>query len=260
MISGSSNDGCWIVYDIETGCKDLEEMRFIDGGFDRTAIAHPGQFDPGAIKYGRMTDPEKREQKMAAAILKHQQALEDYEFAVSKAASDYDQQLLNDGALRAELCRVLTIGVRTSTGLTIIPESDNEAEIISGFWDRLKYHLMKSQLCISFNGHNFDLPVLIRRSMILGLQVPHCLRSNRRWWHQSLIDLREEWRCGVYGLSKRENISLDRLSRAMGRAGKTGSGKNFSYLWQNERESAISYLKADLVETEFAARRMGWFP
>ena len=88
--------------------------------------------------------------------------------------------------------------------------------------------------------------------MYLGVAVPYQIMGHGGRWNSAFVDIHEKWRCGQYG----EYISLDRLCKCMGLPYKTGSGKDFSRLWKEEREKAVEYLKNDLQITWQAAEKM----
>ena len=77
--------------------------------------------------------------------------------------------------------------------------------------------------------------------------VPHT-----RYWPDFWIDLMEVWKAGDY----RATISLDRMCKACGLEGKTGSGKFFSVLFEEDREAALDYLHNDLEITAKLAQRV----
>lgn len=125
--------------------------------------------------------------------------------------------------------------------------------------------------CNLMVGHNifeFDIPFLIRRSWLLGVEVPddvmdHTGRYPSKWF----IDTANVWRCGSRSA---EYIKLDQLAKALGVGGKvvdetTGeamSGKDFARLYfgtSEERGRALDYLAGDVDVTRRVASRLGIF-
>jgi predicted PolB exonuclease-like 3'-5' exonuclease len=203
-----------IIFDIETGAlprKQLQEQM-------------PEFAPPGNIK-----DPKKIALKLA----------------------EKEAKFMADAALNAETLQVLAIGMYDdeTEEVTIITEN-TETETIGKFWDKVCTGVSLTEELIGFNSNNFDIPVLVRRSYILGLSVPHNLRQ--RWIPDFCIDLMEMWQCG----DRQKRISLDRLCKLCGLEGKNGSGKYFSQMFEEDREGAIEYLINDIKITAKLAKRM----
>ena len=157
-------------------------------------------------------------------------------------------------ALSALTGRVLAIGIRYSTGVEVIMQNDDdEAQILRDFWhDCLNFEF--ADLWVGHNIIGFDLPFLMRRSMLLGVPVPHVIRP-MRYFDPRFIDTMEKWDLGTH-----ERISLDTLSKALGVGAKSGSGKDFAKLWREDRDAALAYLRHDLELTEKCALKMRCIP
>lgn len=90
---------------------------------------------------------------------------------------------------------------------------DDEAQVLSNFFDLLNTHFDKSfhKLC----GHNireFDVPYICRRAMVHGLQLPTIIDvSGKKPWEVGFIDTMELWKCG----DRKSFVSLDLLCRVM---------------------------------------------
>lgn len=209
-----------LIFDIETGAQPESNLRLLAPEFSAPA---------------NYKDPEK----IAAAIK------EKYDEWVDKAALD------------ASTGRVVAIGVWTeSKGIEIagVDDTATESDVIASFWDLCRELVPKGGQLIGFNILSFDLPFLIRRSLILGVPVPKWLRKQNRYWHDNLVDLMLEWTLGLYG----ERISLDRLAKCLGMDGKNGDGAVFAGLWESNREEAIAYLENDVLLTAKVAERFGY--
>jgi len=209
-----------IIFDIETGARPRTELDAIRPEFEA----------PRNLK-----DPAK----IAAAI------------------EEKHDEWLGKAALCASTGRVVAIGVSTfPENLISIIGTENpadEARVISDFWHIV--HKNPSARLVGFNSNGFDLPFLMRRSMLLGIPFPHDIRECR-YWSRRCIDLMEAWTLGIYG----ERISLDRLSKAFGLEGKNGHGADFCRLWEGttqERAQARSYLLNDIALTVRLAVKLG---
>lgn len=170
------------------------------------------------------------------------------------AIAEKKRKWLDDAALDALTGTILCIGIRTGSGEGVL--AGEETVILESFFKHLESRKEETGGACSFigyNSHSFDLPYILRRSWLLGVPVPSWIR-NGRYWHSCFVDLREIWQCGDRQAS---TGGLDGLARAMGLGSKTGSGKDFGRLWNEDREAAAAYCLNDLLLTEKIAARMG---
>jgi hypothetical protein len=103
---------------------------------------------------------------------------------------------------------------------------------------------------VTFNGHRFDLPYLIRRCWKLGVKISNTIQGPFRT--PRFIDLYEQWQC----FDRQESISLDKLSGFLGVGEKSGSGKDFAALFASDRSAALAYLANDLKLTADCYHKM----
>jgi hypothetical protein len=250
------------IFDIETGPRARQIVESFAGNFK--AFTPPGDFDPSTVALGNVKDVAKQAEKIEAARLKHEAskltARDDYE-AERKAFYDAAYER---AALSAITGRVLTIGVKEvgkpSEILCADDNDDSERELLTKWWE-----LVSEAQISSFSrlvGHNikkFDLPFLIQRSYYLGVEVPHGVIENDRYFSRIFIDTMERFTCGAHGVM----VSLDTLARFFGCPGKdtvdcTGARFAAMYLGSEEdRNTAITYLGHDLIMTESVATFMG---
>lgn len=172
-----------------------------------------------------------------------------------KIAADIEKKraaFIEKAALAPETGMVLAVGVIDSEKGFVLHAHQDERDTLTAFWDDIGY-IGASSGWAGWNIHGFDLPFLIRRSWILCVPIPAWLR-NGRYWDASLIDLML-----LYSLGERDYISLDVAAGALGVGRKTGSGADFSKLWNGvpeQRIRAIEYLQNDLALTQKVARRI----
>ena len=207
------------VFDIETGPLPERDIR---------RIAPP--FDPDVVKTGNL-GLEKIAEKLDLAKRNHLNNIK------SKAA------------LKAEYGQVLAIGW-SDGDTTIVQMKGDEKTLLKTFWEAAdeSYHIRGKW--VGFNVFHFDLPFLIRRSIITGVTVPQGLQpKNNRYYRDFWVDLMQCWQAGDY----REMISLDRFAKALGHDGKNGSGKYFSQLLEEDESAASAYLENDLLLTRQVA-------
>lgn len=248
-----------IVFDIETASLPDEQLRPIFEA-DYEPLPHPGEFDPASVKYGNTKDATKRAEKLKECQDAHTLAVNQYAETANTHRAEAWQSFLDRAALNPATGCVLAIGVRSidSPKSFILGAGDEpEEKILADWWAfAIKIRAAKRMLI----GHNilqFDLPFLIRRSWILGVEVPSFVRQGR-YFSDCWIDTREVWLCG-----QRQNecsSSLGDVARSLGAGSKNGEGKEFGRLWRGtseERQQAIAYLTNDLQMTAAVAQRMG---
>lgn len=172
--------------------------------------------------------------------------------------------LLDRAALSALSGRVLAIGYMNlatkkkavdcvSDGSSDQVSPRSEVDLLNGFWKKVADRREQ----IGFNIKGFDLPFLVRRSYILGVDVPADV-FNGRHFSDLFTDLLDRWRCG----NNQEYVSLDSLCRACNCGAKPDDvdGATFAaYFLQGgeKRAQAIAYALNDLDMTAELAERMG---
>ena len=222
-----------IIFDIETGSLPDSEIERIAPNFDESSV-----------KVGNFG--------IEKAIEK-----------INSAKASHLNQIREKAALHAEYGQVLAIGIEFPEGtlrekLSLLVSTGEESKVLEDFWGlALKSYERGGEVWIGFNSNNFDLPFLLRRSMILGVKVPKQLTPMPRYWPGEFwIDLMDLWKAGDY----RATISLDRFCKASGLEGKNGSGKWFSQLLKEDEEAAIEYLKNDIaITSQLAKKALGVF-
>lgn len=164
--------------------------------------------------------------------------------------AEHEAEVMERAALDPTISKVLAIGY-VSDGKTETHIGD-ERDLLAGFWFKINRLVEKQHKLVGFNICGFDLPFLMRRSWILGVPFSNALRRGRYWNDNYIIDLAEMWKLGVYN----DHISLDRLSKVLGIGQKSGSGKDFHKLLEENPEKALEYLKTDLDLTAKLAQRL----
>ena len=224
------------VFDIETGPLPDEEI---------ARIAPP--FNEDKVKVGNL-------------------GLEKQLAKVKEARENHLAKIKNKAALNGEYGRVLACGfaqgdatewvsVNEVESLFIAEETDKaEAALLKKIWARLGKARESHCLLVGHNSNAFDLPHLLRRSFILHVRPLWEIVPNRRYFPDFCVDLMDAWRMGDYDPEKR--IGLDRLAKAMGFEGKSGSGKYFAETWRNDPDAAKEYLETDIRVTWRVAARI----
>ena len=159
---------------------------------------------------------------------------------------------IEDAALSPMTGRVLAVGLIVGDEFSCISEPGTETEILVRFWSAVCGSGGQLQPLVGFNINTFDLPFLIKRSWKRGVSIPVGVRRGRYWGDQ-IIDLRDVWQMG----DRQAPGSLDTIARHLGVGAKTGSGADFSALWETYRTAALAYLRNDLELTKLIAERLG---
>lgn len=218
-----------IAFDIETLALPAEQLR---------PLLPP--FNPEDVKLGNTKDPEK-----VAAI-------------IEKARSQHEASFFEKAALNAATARVAIIG--TDAGCEALEAEDDNAErlLLRNWWSSFhKVVLGSTDRLVGYYVKQFDVPFLIRRSWILGVQVPRVVWGwKQKGFTDSIVDLDEVWGCFRYG--QRESIGgLNGLCRMLGVKGKNGDGKDFAALWAKDRKLAMDYCREDIRCVVDCAKRLG---
>lgn len=243
-----SND---IIFDIETGPRTWWEIEFL--------YAPPDSLPPWSdsmVKYGNTKDLVKRKEKYDDTRAAYEAQLADQ----SRALEGHKAEFLSKAALSPMTGCVVAIGYLQGNAAAIcgdegLDEGMDEEGVLRMFWGTYLHAAANNLRMIGFNIFGFDLPFLVRRSWLLGVDVPRNVLRDQRYWAKTFIDLMQVWGCGVYG----ERCSLDKVSRFLGGPGKNGDGAEFARLWSDPetREEAVKYLENDLQITAAVARKMG---
>lgn len=247
-----------VIFDIETGPRPWAE---IEQFF--TPPAAPGEFDPAAVKYGNTKAADKRAIILAEAKEKHALAVASHAQTIEAAKAEF----LDKAALSPLTGQVLAIGYlhadRKPEDRAVLKYQGEhcaatEATILEEFWVLYEITREAGGQIVGHNIYGFDLPFMIRRSWLLAVEVPPDVLRDGRYWSKVFIDTMSVWGCGAY----KDYTSLDDLARFFGVGQKPGdcSGADFARMFNasdEERATALEYLKNDLTMTWGVARKMG---
>lgn len=208
-----------MIFDIETGAQE-------------TAIF---SFNSASVKVGNLKDPAKIAEKIDASR----------------------EKFLREAALHAETAHVLAVGIIDHQGVRLdLAGKDgsspvDEDRLISDLWERMSH----CHVIIGHGIHNFDLPMLVRRSLILGVEVPTWVQTRGgRYFDNRFVDTGEIWLCGSRGTDTQ--WSLNHLASLFGLDQKIGHGGDFHVKWLDDTKEAEDYLRDDLLLTYLVARHM----
>ena len=171
---------------------------------------------------------------------------------IAEAKKNFIDDKVDKGALFSEYGKIVAIGMKDDESEVLL--FGEEEEMLPKFWKRVIEDWQSGNAkWVGFNSNSFDLPFLLRRSLIAGVAVPKEVIPYTRYWSSNFwIDLLEIWRAGDY----RTSISLDRICKAFGIEGKNGSGKYFWQLLENDPDGAEEYLANDIRITYQLAKKI----
>ena len=93
-------------------------------------------------------------------------------------------------ALDVDLCRIVALGSATDLSIepvvTLVPGEDDERRVLKGFWDMVGVEPYRR--IVGYNVLGFDLPIILRRSMFLGVKIT-VMPDMRRYSSTDVIDL-----------------------------------------------------------------------
>jgi predicted PolB exonuclease-like 3'-5' exonuclease len=144
---------------------------------------------------------------------------------------------------------------RVLTAVETVNECDyGEEEIVRSFWQRLERF---SGTLVTFNGRNFDLPVMELQALKYGCPAPRYFggKTRNRYAEDGHLDLYEFLtNYGAHRLRGGFNV----LAKMIGLPGKTGiDGSMVQQLWQDGRlDDVHRYCRQDVIQTYFLFLRV----
>jgi len=198
--------------------------------FDIETVAAPDDqlpvFDTTSVAVGNLKDPAKIKAK------------------IDEASAEWRDTL----ALSPMTGQVAMVGfLDQDDDLTILDGA--EIDIVSAGLDRIAQTILSGGCAVGFNCLSFDMPFLLRRAYKLGLKLSPYFRTRSRgrsYWHENIIDLRDEWLMGDRSPAK-GTTSLAAIAAFLGLPEKLGDGKDFAGLTADQRKA---YLQHDLEITK----------
>jgi DNA-binding transcriptional MerR regulator len=130
------------------------------------------------------------------------------------------------GALDAMTGRVVCVGMLIDDGKAakeITFAGDDEARIITGFWDALR----PGDVIVGYNVLDFDIRFLQQRSWILGIQ-PSRTFDTRRYYTANVIDTLQLW---TNWSGNKKGVTLDAIGSALGCGRKSSEGAKVAEWW-----------------------------
>lgn len=161
---------------------------------------------------------------------------------------------VSKAALEPDLCEVVAVGILLPDdprpAVVSTRDQHSETELLALLW-----WAVGQRAIVGFNSLSFDLPVLIRRSQLLGVAFPTLNLDRYRTPH---VDLLER-------LTFNGKLTYRSLGFYLRRFGiphdDTVKGADIAQLVAEGRWEAVgSHCRADVEGTAALARRLGWLP
>lgn len=190
--------------------------------------------------------------KVAADLDKRKQAAVEAYHDQCQQQETKRRELLERCALDLDLCRIVALGwmEEDDDEPTVLLGKDEafEQSALEAFWSDLE-----SRTTVGYNSIGFDLPILLRRSLYLGVDAPMLNLDKYRSNH---IDLQQRlslngtkpyrslnWYCKRFGLDVPADAS---------------SGKDIGQLvTEGKWEAVAAHCRADVLKTKALAQRLG---
>lgn len=248
-----------LIFDIETAPVSDDILAAMLPPFEDPP--HPGEFDPSSVKYGNLKDEAKKAAKLEEARAAHESAVNGHAATVEEMKSTHWQNFKNSAALSPVTGQILAIGCWSMTKNSFSLVAGDEPSILAKFWEI--YGKMRGSTpprkLVGCNSNGFDLPFLIRRSWILGVEIPATVRKGR-YFDELFVDIRDIWLCGQHWGGCESSLNHMAVALGVGKKTEGVTGADFGRLWngtKEEREQAIEYLKNDVEITAKVAVRLG---
>ena len=194
-----------------------------------------------------LTDPVK----IAADLEKRRQAAREAYHEQCQQQAHKRCELLERCALDLDLCRIVALGwqredCKAPDVFTCVTE-EREAGVLRLFWDDLD-----DRSTVGYNSLSFDLPVLMRRSLYLGVPAP---RPNLNKYRTNHLDLQQvlshegtkpyrslNWYCKRWGITVADDITGKDVARLVA---------------EGNWEAVQAHCRADVLKTKALAERVG---
>lgn len=168
-------------------------------------------------------------------------------------------------ALDMDLARVCAVGAMSpdmTAPLTLLCQNeDDERTVFENLASQCSYNNREALCIVTFNGHGFDLPLLMRRARYLGVDFP---KLNLDRYKSNHIDLYEELRM------KRNDIKAHGLRWYMRRHGwtdlleadplKDGGADVGQAAVEGRWDDIAAHVRVDILGTYRLAQWMGFIP
>lgn len=166
------------------------------------------------------------------------------------------QQQIADAGLDLDLCEVVAIGTAWHNGTHSVTGCDtrrerSEADLLRGFWREAAGCRL-----IGFNIRWFDLPVLLRRSLYLGIPAPAI--SLDKYRHDGIVDVADTLSFGRRDLLRSLAFYAKRLD--LPHDDSVDGSQIASLVAEGKWDVVAAKCRGDVATTVALAQRLGFIP
>ncbi len=179
--------------------------------------------------------------------------------SIAKYIAEETPKQLAKCSLKADLNQIIALGVQGPDGNTMVYRGDqvSETEMLTWLWEQWHAEPWDERQFVTFNGLKFDIPILLRRSLYLGVKAP--IIKCDRFKHPQVVDLMTwlnmDGVLDTYGLQ----FYLQRFNYPHG--GPDVTGKDIGALYAAGDWAAIEqHCRMDVEATAWLAERIGAVP
>lgn len=153
-------------------------------------------------------------------------------------------------ATTPEYCRIIAMGWAVGNGpvysIVVGTDGDTELDILNSFWQTIALH----RPVIGYNLRTFDIPVLLCRSAILGIDSTFAI-DRRKFGSKDILDLYEARYDGTMGDSSPGAKSLKYVAKVLGIEIPAGDvdGSQVLDLYREDPEKIHEYVQSDVIVT-----------
>jgi predicted PolB exonuclease-like 3'-5' exonuclease len=174
--------------------------------------------------------------------------------AIAAYQAEAAAKQLERAALDVDLAQIICLGLQTPDGNTQIHHAGNvsEVQMLTWLWEAWGAAPWEERQFVTFNGLRFDIPMLLRRSLYLGVKAP--VIQMDRFKHPQVVDVMAL--LAVNDKSHSMQFYLNRLKYPHG--GPDITGKDVGDCYKAGDWTAIAeHCRQDVEATAWLARRVG---
>lgn len=197
----------------------------------------------------------------AETYLEPVKAPDNYKDPLKIAAYCEDARLkqVENAALDIDLARIIALGIHRPGYPTdvLTVEERTEADILAWLWERWNSVPYEERRLVTFNGLGYDVPLLLRRSLYLG--VPCQTIQVDRFKHPQVIDLQAV--LSLDGKLKWHSLQFYLQRFGYPKGGTDITGADVAQAYREGRWDLITgHCRSDVDGTKWLAERIGAIP
>lgn len=162
------------------------------------------------------------------------------------------RERVEKAGLEPDLCEIVAVGWQHPDTAAIVYTRDksDEGELIAALWGEID-----NRAVIGFNVLSYDLPVLIRRSQLLGEKYPNLNLDRYRTPHVDLMQ-----KLTFNGALTYRSLGFYARRFGIPSTDQTSGADIAQMVAAGDWTGVASHCRADVEKTAALARRLGWLP